>query len=202
MKLITRFLTLFSFIIIGTNIFCQSDLDSVRYEIIGQIDVKTLYDQYNQENNSSDTLLSPWSYQLRVSYDPKKLFFVFECPDCYKDYEFNVLSLDSNNYRIERVVHWDSLDCCVLQPLLETSVRKRYQEIKSYDWDLITEIVDDGCQDTHYSNLQISNENGTIKFENLNNVRVYELDWYYESSSLLVVSTRFCRNELIIFKIE
>ena len=79
---------------------------------------------------------------------------------------------------------------------------KRYQEIRSSNWNLISEIIDDGCQDTHYSNLVVKNKKGQIIFKNLNNVRVYEIGWFTEKSYLYVVSTRLCRNEIIIYKIE
>ena len=202
MKLIYRIIALIVFFLSTYSAFCQSDLDSVSFKAEGKITVEVLYNQYFQEKSWSDTLLSPWGYQFRVSHNPERMFFVFDCLTCYKDYHRNILYLDFNKVRIDRIVHSDSINCCIEIPLIETSIRKRYQRIKSVNWDLITEIVDDGCQDTHYSNLEVTNTNCTVKFKNLNNIRVYELDWFKDRSSLIVVSTRLCRNEIIIYKIE
>ena len=129
---------------------------------------------------------------------PEKLYIVFE--NRFDD-NYDLLFIEGDSSRTKMNVIKDSITCCVLKPLLVSRIPKRYQKIKVYNWTFINEITDPGCQDTHYSNLEVSNGKGKVKFKNLNNITVYE---YYSQNktSWIIISTRLCREQMIIYKIE
>jgi hypothetical protein len=183
--------------------FGQDTLELHNFNIQGNIKCKLLYNQYFDSLYVSDTLISPWNFELRrnVNHNPDEVFFAFKCNDCDMEDTYDLVYLSENSVRIKREYFNDDFDCCEVKSLLVSSTRKVYQMVKSINWTLSTNLIEYGCQDTHYSNLKIENNDGIVKFNNLNNITVYELNYYRNRSSLIIISTRRCRNQLIIYEV-
>jgi len=190
------------FLFFSINAICQDLNDSIiNISVTGELNYRLIYSQYGHGNVKRDSLLNIWNSAIGLDQIPNNHYVVFN-QDGPGKYNLNDLISIDDSIKIIKDIPKDSLNFFYLDPILVSSSNKIFQEVHtSNNWQLISEITGEQCICTHHSNLIVKNDIGSAMFEHLNNVRVYFLH-YDDYISLLVVSTRFCRNQIIIYEIR